>query len=33
LLVVAHVKSIDQITVDIMLATRTCVSRIFFSVL
>jgi hypothetical protein len=33
LLVVAHVESIGQIAVDIMLATHTCISRVFFSVL
>jgi hypothetical protein len=33
LLVVAHVESVGQITTDIVLATRACVSRIFFSVL
>jgi hypothetical protein len=33
LLVVAHVESISQIAADIALATRGCVSRIFFSVL
>jgi hypothetical protein len=33
LLVVAHVKSIDQIMVDIALATSASISRIFFSIL
>jgi hypothetical protein len=33
LLVVAQVKSISQIMADITLATRSCVSRIFFSIL
>jgi hypothetical protein len=33
LLVVAHVQSISQIAADIALATRGCVSHIFFSVL
>jgi hypothetical protein len=33
LLVVAHVKSISQIVVDIALATHACISHIFFSIL
>jgi hypothetical protein len=33
LLVVAHVESVGQITADIALATCSCVSRIFFSIL
>jgi hypothetical protein len=33
LLVVAHVESVGQIVVDIALATRACVNRIFFSIL
>jgi hypothetical protein len=33
LLVVAHVESVGHVAVDIALATRACVSRIFFSIL
>jgi hypothetical protein len=33
LLVVAHVESISQNAANIALATRACVSRIFFSIL
>jgi hypothetical protein len=33
LLVVAHVESVGQIMVDITLATRTCISHVFFGVL
>jgi hypothetical protein len=33
LLVVAHVESVGQITTDIVLATRACISRIFFGIL
>jgi hypothetical protein len=33
LLVVAHVERVGQVAVDIALATRACVSRIFFSIL
>jgi hypothetical protein len=33
LLVVAHVESVSQITADIALATRACISRIIFGIL
>jgi hypothetical protein len=33
LLVIAHVESVGRIAVDIALATRACISRIFFSIL
>jgi hypothetical protein len=32
-LVVTHVKNVGQITVDVALATRAYVSRIFFNIL
>jgi hypothetical protein len=31
--VITHVESVSQITADIALATRSCVSYVFFSVL